>query len=68
MEETVMDFTVTNLQTIMTAFTDVVSISTLIPMLAAIITVGAGFTFMWFGIRKALSTTIGTGKGGKLRV
>lgn len=48
---TAMDFTVTQLQQIITSITGVIDVTTMVSMLAAIFGVAAAFVLMWWGIR-----------------
>lgn len=66
--ETAMDFTVTQLQQILSAVTGVIDVTTIVGFVAAIIGVGAAFVLMWFGIRKALSAVMGSVKKGRIGV
>lgn len=63
-----MDFTTTQLATITSAITGVIDVATIVPMLAAIIGVAAGFVLMWFGVRKGISAIMGAVRRGRLGV
>lgn len=63
-----MSFTVANLQTIISTLTGIINVGTIIPMLAAILGVGIVFVFMWWGVRKGLSSVFGSIKKGRVKV
>lgn len=65
---TVMDFTVTELQSILTSLTGVIGVTEIVSFLAAIIGVAAVFVLMWFGVRKGISAVMGAVKKGRLSV
>ena len=61
-------FSVDNLTTIMNTLTSTINVGTIVPMLAAILTVGVVFVFLWWGVRKALASIMGSVKKGRVRV
>lgn len=63
-----MTFTATELGTVITQITSIINVSAIISFIVAILAVGLVLTLMWFGVRKALRTIMGSAKSGKVRV
>lgn len=63
-----MEFTVTNLKSIISAVTGIVNVGTIIPMLVAILGVSVVFAFMWFAIRKGVNLVWLSIRKGKVRL
>lgn len=51
---------------VMTALTNQISVTTVVGVLATLVTAGIGLVFMWWGVRKALGSLMKAFKGGKL--
>lgn len=68
MEGSAMDFTTTELTSIISSLTGVIDVTTIVGFLASIIGVAAVFVLMWFGIRKGVSAVMGSIRKGKLGV
>lgn len=66
--ETNMTMSTTQLQSIMTAITTQINVSTIVSYLVAIIAVAIVFVLMWWGVRKAISAVMGAIRGGTLGV
>lgn len=63
-----MTMSTTQLQSIMTAITTQINVSTIVSYLVAIIAVAIVFVLMWWGVRKAISAVMGAIRGGTLGV
>lgn len=50
------------------AMTAQISVSTVVGVLATLITAGVGLVFMWWGVRKALSSLMAAFRKGKLSI
>lgn len=53
---------------VITAITGQISVSTVVGVLATVVTAGIGLVFMWWGLRKAIRALMGAFRGGKLSV
>ena len=62
------DFGVTQLQTIISSITGTINVTSIIGILAAAITVAAGFAFMWWGVRKGARMVMGAIRKGRIGV
>lgn len=51
---------------VMTALTGQVSVSTVVGVLATLVTAGIGLVFMWWGVRKALKSLMSAFRKGKM--
>lgn len=51
---------------VMTALTSQVSVSTVVGVLATLVTAGIGLVFMWWGVRKALKSLMSAFRKGKM--
>lgn len=51
---------------VMTALTSQVSVSTIVGVLATLVTAGIGLVFMWWGVRKALKSLMAAFRKGKM--
>lgn len=51
---------------VMTALTSQVSVSTIVGVLATLVTAGIGLVFMWWGVRKALRSLMAAFRKGKM--
>lgn len=51
---------------VMSALTAQVSVSTIIGVLATLVTAGIGLVFMWWGVRKALRSLMAAFRKGKM--
>lgn len=51
---------------VMSALTAQISVSTIIGVLATLVTAGIGLVFMWWGVRKALRSLMAAFRKGKM--
>lgn len=51
---------------VMEALTKQISVSTVVGVLATLVTAGIGLVFMWWGVRKALASLMKAFKSGRL--
>lgn len=52
---------------VLTAMTGQISVSTVVGVLASVVTAGIGLVFMWWGVRKLARTLMAAFRSGKLR-
>lgn len=52
---------------VLTAMTSQISVTTVVGVLASVVTAGIGLVFMWWGVRKLARVLMGAFKSGKLR-
>lgn len=53
---------------IITAMTSQISVSTVVGVLATLVTAGIGLVFMWWGVRKAVGSLMGSFRSGRIRL
>lgn len=53
---------------VITAMTGQVSVSTVVGVLATLVTAGIGLVFMWWGVRKAVGSLMGSFRSGRIRL
>ena len=58
----------TDWASVLSALTGQISVSTVVAVIASVITAGIGLVFMWWGVRKLVRTLMAAFRGGKLRV
>lgn len=51
---------------VITALTGQISVSTIVAVLATLVTTGIGLVFMWWGVRKALRSLMAAFRKGKM--
>ncbi len=51
---------------VITALTGQISVSTIVGVLATLVTTGIGLVFMWWGVRKALRSLMAAFRKGKM--
>ena len=51
---------------VMSAMTSQISVSTIVGVLATLVTAGIGLVFMWWGVRKALRSLMAAFRKGKM--
>ena len=51
---------------VMTALTSQISVSSVVGVLASLVTAGIGLVFMWWGVRKALRSLMSAFRRGKM--
>lgn len=64
LDSTVVDSTAW--QSVMTALTSQISVSSIVGVLATLVTAGIGLVFMWWGVRKALRSLMAAFRKGKM--
>lgn len=65
-----MDATVvtsTDWSSVISAMTSQISVSTVVGVLATLVTAGVGLVFMWWGVRKAARSLMSAFRSGKLK-
>ncbi len=55
-------------QSVLSAMTAQISVTTVVAVLAAVVTAGIGMVFMWWGVRKLARTIMAAFRNGKLSV
>ena len=53
-------------QSVLSALTEQISVSTVVGVLATVVTAGIGLVFMWWGVRKAINSLMSAFKKGKM--
>lgn len=53
-------------QGVVDALTSQISVSTVVGVLATVVTAGIGLVFMWWGVRKAINSLMSAFKKGKM--
>lgn len=53
---------------VITAMTSQVSVSTVVGVLATLVTAGIGLVFLWWGVRKAVGSLMGSFRSGRIRL
>lgn len=53
---------------VITAMTGQISVSTVVATLATLVTAGIGLVFMWWGVRKAIGSLMGSFRSGRIRL
>ena len=53
-------------QSVITALTSQISVSTVVGVLASLVTAGIGLVFMWWGVRKAVRSLMAAFRRGKM--
>lgn len=57
----------TDWQSVLTAITEQISVSTVVGVLASAVGAGIGLVFMWWGVRKLTRVLMGAFRSGKLK-
>ena len=52
---------------VLSAMTSQISVTTVVGVLASVVTAGIGLVFMWWGVRKLARVLMGAFRGGRLR-
>lgn len=55
-------------QSVITALTGQISVSTVVAVLATTVAAGVGLVFMWWGLRKAVGTIMSAFRDGRMSV
>lgn len=53
---------------VINAMTSQISVSTVVGVLATLVTAGIGLVFMWWGVRKAVCSLMGSFRSGRIRL
>lgn len=53
---------------VINAMTSQISVSTVVGVLATLVTAGIGFVFLWWGVRKAVGSLMGSFRSGRIRL
>lgn len=53
---------------VITAMTSQISVSTVVGVLATLVTAGIGLVFLWWGVRKAVGSFMGSFRSGRIRL
>jgi hypothetical protein len=53
---------------VISAMTSQISVSTVVGVLATLVTAGIGLVFLWWGVRKAVSSLMGSFRSGRIRL
>lgn len=53
---------------VIAAMTGQISVSTVVATLATLVTAGIGLVFMWWGVRKAVGSLMGSFRSGRIRL
>lgn len=53
---------------VIAAMTGQISVSTVVGVLATLVTAGIGLVFLWWGVRKAVSSLMGSFRSGRIRL
>lgn len=53
---------------VITAMTSQISVSTVVSVLATLVTAGIGLVFLWWGVRKAVGSLMGSFRSGRIRL
>lgn len=53
---------------VITAMTSQISVGTVVGVLATLVTAGIGLVFLWWGVRKAVGSLMGSFRSGRIRL
>lgn len=53
---------------VISAMTGQISVSTVVATLATLVTAGIGLVFLWWGVRKAVGSLMGSFRSGRIRL
>lgn len=53
---------------VIAAMTSQISVSTVVAVLATLVTAGIGLVFLWWGVRKAVGSLMGSFRSGRIRL
>lgn len=53
---------------VITAMTSQISVTTVVGVLATLVTAGIGLVFLWWGVRKAVGSLMGSFRSGRIRL
>lgn len=58
----------TDWASVITAMTSQINVSTVVGVLATLVTAGIGLVFLWWGVRKAVGSLMGSFRSGRIRL
>ena len=53
---------------VITAMTSQINVTTVVGVLATLVTAGIGLVFLWWGVRKAVGSLMGSFRSGRIRL
>ena len=56
------------IEIVISAMTSQISVSTVVGVLATLVTAGIGLVFLWWGVRKAVGSLMGSFRSGRIRL
>lgn len=60
--------TASDWSSVISAMTSQISVGTVVGVLATLVTAGIGLVFLWWGVRKAVSSLMGSFRSGRIRL
>lgn len=60
--------TASDWESVITAMTSQISVSSVVGVLATLVTAGIGLVFLWWGVRKAVGSLMGSFRSGRIRL
>lgn len=60
--------TASDWSSVISAMTGQISVGTVVATLATLVTAGIGLVFMWWGVRKAVGSLMGSFRSGRIRL
>lgn len=60
--------TASDWSSVIAAMTSQISVSTVVGVLATLVTAGIGLVFLWWGVRKAVGSLMGSFRSGRIRL
>ena len=60
--------TASDWSSVISAMTGQISVSTVVGVLATLVTAGIGLVFLWWGVRKAVGSLMGSFRSGRIRL
>lgn len=60
--------TASDWSSVISAMTSQISVSTVVGVLATLVTAGIGLVFLWWGVRKAVGSLMGSFRSGRIRL
>lgn len=68
LSETSSVVTASDWASVISAMTAQISVSTVVGVLATLVTAGIGLVFLWWGVRKAVGSLMGSFRSGRIRL
>lgn len=60
--------TASDWESVITAMTSQISVTTVVGVLATLVTAGIGLVFLWWGVRKAVGSLMGSFRSGRIHL